>query len=155
LKEIAASEVRLDALIFGQYDLASSLGATNTPEGHEVLYARSAIVMHAAAFGLQALDSVYIDLHDLEGLKRETEQAMRMGYAGKQAIHPRQIEPIVAVFTPSHEAVAHAQRLVDAYHKYQAGGVGVFALDGKMVDTPILRAAENVLARARATGKID
>jgi len=153
LKEIAASDDRLDALIFGQYDLASSLGATNTPEGREVFYARSALVMHAAAYGLQALDSVYIDLHNFDGLQRETEQAMQMGYTGKQAIHPRQVEPITAVFTPGEETVAQAQRLVDAYREHQANGVGVFALDGKMVDTPILRAAENVLARARATGQ--
>ncbi len=153
LKEIAGSDERLDALVLGQYDLAGSLGATTTVEGYEVSYARSALVIHAAAFGLQAIDSVYVELHDITGLVQLTERAMHMGYSGKQAIHPRQIEPIAAVFTPTDEAIANATRLVEAYHQHQRDGRGVFAYEGKMVDAPILRAAENVLARARASGK--
>jgi citrate lyase beta subunit len=154
LKDIAGSDERLDVLIFGAYDMAGSLGATASQDGWEVFYARSAIVTHAAAFDLQAIDSVYVDLHDVEGLVTATERAMQMGYVGKQAIHPRQIEPIAAVFTPTEEAIAAAQRLVDAYANHQQNGIGAFALDGKMVDTPILKAAQNVLARARAAGKI-
>ena len=152
LREIADSDERLDALIFGAYDMASSLGATASRDGWEVLYARSAVVTYAAAFGLQAIDSVYIALNDLEGLTEAATRAMHMGYSGKQAIHPRQIEPINAVFTPTPEAIASARRLVNAYQEYQKNGVGVFALDGKMVDAPILKAAENVLARASAAG---
>src|SRR5262249_17410125 len=116
-------------------------------------YGRSAIVTHAAAFGLQAIDSVYADFHDTEGLIEASERAMRMGYVGKQAIHPRQVEPIANVFTPSDEAIAEAKRLIDAYQEHEGNGVGAFALDGKMVDMPILRAAENVMARARAAGR--
>ncbi len=155
LREIAGSDERLDALIFGAYDMAGSLGATSSKDGWEVFYARSAIVTYAAAFGLQAIDSVFVDLHDTEGLIAVSERAMQMGYVGKQAIHPRQIEPIAKVFTPSDDAIAEAKRLIDAYQEHQANGVGAFALDGKMVDTPILRAAENVLARARSAGKIE
>ena len=148
LKDIAGSDERLDALIFGQYDLAGSVGATITPEGYESLYARSAIVIHAVAFGLQAIDSVTIDLNDLESVVRDATIALHMGYTGKQAIHPRQIEPIIAVFTPTEEAISAAQRIVDAYEEHQAEGRGAFALDGKMVDMPIVRAAQNVLVRA-------
>jgi citrate lyase beta subunit len=154
LKEIASSDERLDALILGQYDLAGSLGATITAEGHEVLYARSALVIHAAAFNLQAIDSVYVDLHDIVGLVRLSERALQMGYSGKQAIHPRQLESISTVFTPSDEAVLQARALVEAYLEHQTNGVGVFAFEGKMVDAPILRVAENVLARAHASGKL-
>ena len=154
LREIAASDERLDALIFGAYDMAGSLGATASKDGWEVFYARSAIVTHAAAHDLQAIDSVYVDLHDVEGLVAATQRAMQMGYTGKQAIHPRQVEPIAAVFTPTDEAISDAQRLMDAYNEHEANGRGVFALDGKMIDMPLVRAAENVLARARVTGKI-
>lgn len=154
IREIAGSDPRLDALIFGQYDLAGSLGATITPAGHESLYARSTLIIHAVAFGLQAIDSVDVDLQDIEGLVQHATQSMQMGFTGKQAIHPRQIEPINAVFTPTDEAIAAARRLVEAYEEHQAGGRGAFALDGKMVDMPIIRAADNVLARARATGKL-
>lgn len=155
LKEIAGSDERLDALIFGAYDMAGSLGATASIDGWEVFYARSAIVTHAAAFDLQAIDSVYVDLHDMDGLSAATERALHMGYSGKQAIHPRQIEPISAVFTPTDDVVSAAQRLVNAYADHQRNGIGAFALDGKMVDTPILKAAQNVLARARAAGRIE
>ncbi len=154
LKEIAGSDDRLDALIFGAYDMSSSIGATLSRQETEMLYMRGAIVTHAAAFGLQAIDSVFIDLHDLEALSEAAARALHMGFSGKQAIHPRQIEPIEAVFTPDSAAIESARRLVDAYREHQQQGQGVFAYEGKMIDMPLLRAAENVLARARAAGKL-
>ncbi len=153
LKEIASGDERLDALVFGAEDLAGSMGAIRTREGWEVFYARSAVVVHAAANGLQAIDTIYADFHDMAGLTAEAEQALQMGYTGKMAIHPRQVEAIANVFTPSDDAVAQAQRLVEAYNAHQASGTGTFALDGRMVDAPMIRAAEHVLARARAAGK--
>ncbi len=154
LREIAGSDPRLDALIFGAEDLAGSLGATRTRDGWEVFYARSAVVLHAAAFDLQAIDTLYVDFQDVDGLRLDAERALHMGYTGKLAIHPRQIEPITAVFTPSDESIAQARRLAEAFKAHQAEGTGVFALDGKMVDMPMLRAAERILARARAAGKL-
>jgi citrate lyase beta subunit len=154
LREIAASDPRLDALIFGAEDLAGSIGAVRTRENHEVSFARSAVVIHAAAFGLQAIDQIYADFNDTPGLIAESERAMQMGYSGKTIIHPRQIEPVSLVFTPSDEAIAQAQRLIEAYNAHQSSGAGAFALDGKMVDAPFIRAAERVLARAQAAGKI-
>jgi len=154
LKEIAGSDPRLDALMFGAEDLAGSIGAIRTREGWEVYYARSAVVIHAAAFGLQAIDTIYADLEDVDGLIAETRQALQMGYTGKLAIHPRQVAPITGVFTPSDESIAQAQRLMDAYTAHQASGAGVFALDGKMVDMPMIRAAQRVIDLARAAGKL-
>ncbi|MFN8471551.1 MAG: CoA ester lyase [Anaerolineae bacterium] len=148
LDEIAAASPRLDALCFGAEDLAGDIGARRTPEGAEVFYARSAVVIAAAAYGLQAIDTPYVELHNIDGLTADAQRAAGMGFTGKLAIHPRHIEPILAAFTPSEEEVAAAQRLVDAYAAYQAAGAGAFALDGKMVDTPILRAAQRVLTRA-------
>ncbi len=154
LKEICGADPRLQALIFGAEDLAGDIGAVRTREGWEVFYARSAVVVHAAAFGLQAIDIVYMDLHDDEGLKQESMEAARMAYSGKQIIHPRQVGPVQQAFTPSDEAIAQAQRVVAAAAEHQGKGEGAFALDGKMIDAPVVKAAQWVLERARSAGKI-
>jgi citrate lyase beta subunit len=153
LREIASSDPRLQVLIFGAEDLAGDIGAIRTPEGWEIFYARSAVVTHAAAFGLQALDMVYMDLQDIDGLRRESEEGAHLAYSGKQIIHPNQVEPVQAAFTPSDEAIAHARRVVDADARHQHEGKGAFTLDGKMVDAPVVKAARRVLERARAAGK--
>jgi citrate lyase beta subunit len=154
LKEIAQSDPRLQALIFGAEDLAGDIGATRTRPGWEIFYARSAVVTHAAAFGLQAIDMVFMDLHDIAALSAECEQAAQMAYTGKQAIHPRQIEPIQIAFSPSPQAIEQAQRVVQAAAEHQQAGSGAFALDGKMIDAPVVRAAEWVLEKARAAGRL-
>lgn len=154
LREIASADSRLEAIIFGAEDLAGDIGALRSQDAWEVFYARSAVVLHAAAYGLQAIDMVYIDFQDSEGLSREALQAAQMGYAGKQIIHPNQVESVQQAFTPSDEVIAHALRLVEAFHAHQAAGAGAFALDGKMIDMPLLKAAQRQLDRARAAGKI-
>ncbi|HSL27636.1 MAG TPA: CoA ester lyase [Anaerolineales bacterium] len=153
LKEIAGADRRLDAIIFGAEDYAASIGATRTKEGTEVLYARSAIVSVCAANEMQAIDMVYIDFRDSEGLRLEAEEGARLGFSGKQIIHPGQVEPVQAAFTPSDEAIEYAQRVVRAFTASQKEGKGAFALDGKMIDMPLLKNAQKVLDRARAAGK--
>ncbi|MCB9435700.1 MAG: CoA ester lyase [Anaerolineales bacterium] len=148
LREIAQADKRLVALMFGAEDLAGDIGATRTREGKEVYYARSAVVIHAAAFDLQAIDTPFVDLSDLDGLRAETAEALQMGYTGKLAIHPKQVGPIVEVFTPTEAEVEAARRLIEAHDAHQAQGTGVFAYEGRMVDMPMIRAAERVLARA-------
>ncbi len=152
LSEIAAADARLDALIFGAEDLVGDIGAVRTPDGWEVFYARSAVVIHAAAFGLTALDMVSVDFRDLEALDREARQGARMGFVGKQVIHPDQVPVVQAAFTPTAEEIARARRIVQAHEEQQKSGAGAFALDGKMVDMPVVKAAQAVLARARAAG---
>lgn len=152
LAEIAAADPRLDALIFGAEDLAGDIGATRTREGREVAFARSAVVLHAAAERLAAIDTPFVDLGDEAGLMAETREALHMGYTGKLAIHPKQLAPIVSVFTPTDADLAAAERLLEAHERHQEAGQGVFVLDGKMVDMPMVRAAERVVARARAAG---
>ena len=154
LKEIAAAHPRLEALIFGAEDLAGDLGAMRTRAGAEVSWARSAVVLTAAAFSLQAIDTVFVDLGDEDGLRQETQEACRMGYTGKMAIHPKQLRVIQEAFTPSQHEIDKARRLVEVHARHQEKGEGVFALDGKMVDWPMVRAAQRVLARARAAGKL-
>jgi citrate lyase beta subunit len=152
LAEIAGAGTRLQALIFGAEDLAGDIGAVRTAASWEVFYARSAVVTHAAAFGLQAIDMVHIDYKDSASLVAEATQAAQMGYAGKQVIHPDQIAPVQAAFTPDEAAIAYAVRVMEAMRQHQEAGVGAFALDGKMIDAPIIKAAERTLSRARAAG---
>ena len=148
LPEIARADPRTVALAFGAEDFAGDIGAQRTREGWEVFYARSAVVTVAAAFGLQAVDTVYTDLADDSGLAEECETVQKMGFRGKLAIHPHQVETINRAFTPDLSEVAAARRLIAVFEAHQRAGRGVCVLDGKMVDMPIYRAAQDLLARA-------
>ncbi|HTP01859.1 MAG TPA: CoA ester lyase [Anaerolineales bacterium] len=152
LKEIA-SHPRLDALIFGGEDFAASIGATRTTDAVELLYGRQATVTAAAAYGLQAIDIVAIDFKDLDALRRESEFGAQLGFTGKQIIHPAQVGPVQVAFTPGDAAIEHAQRIVQTFEASQAKGAGAYALDGKMIDRPLLKNAQKVLERAKAAGK--
>jgi citrate lyase subunit beta-like protein len=152
LKEIS-SHPRLDALIFGGEDFAVSVGATRTPDAVELLYARQAVLTAAAANGLQAIDIVTIDFSDIEALRREAAFGASLGYTGKQIIHPNQVEPVQSAFTPDDQAIAQAKRILEGFSASERAGKGAFALDGKMIDKPLVRNAEKVLERAQAAGK--
>jgi citrate lyase beta subunit len=148
IQEITQSSSRLQALMFGAEDLAGSIGAVRSPAMSEVSAARSLVVIYAKAYNLQAIDTPYVDIYNLDGLKAEAEVARQMGYDGKLAIHPSHLPIIEAVFTPSAEEVEKAKKLINAFDGHQAGGTGVFVFEGRMVDMPMIRAARNVLARA-------
>ncbi len=153
LKEIAGADKRLDAIIFGGEDFAASVGATRTKDALELLYAREAVVTACAAYDLQAIDIVTIDFKDLDALRAEAEAGARLGFTGKQVIHPAQVGPVQAAFTPSDEAIAYARRVVETFEANQKEGKGAYALDGKMIDMPLLKNAQKVLDRAKAAGK--
>ena len=153
LNEIAAHP-RLDAIIFGGEDFAASIGATRTKEATELLHARQAVIIAAAAFGLQAIDIVTIDFKDIDALRGESEFGARLGFTGKQIIHPAQVEPVQSAFTPDEESIARAQEIVETFEASHARGAGAYALNGKMIDMPILKNAQKVLDRAKAAGKI-
>ncbi len=154
LKEIASADKRLDAIIFGAEDFAASVGATRSRNGWEVLYARSAVVVACAANDLQAIDMVFIDFKDPVNLRIEAAQGAAMGFSGKQIIHPSQVHPVQEAFTPNEADIAYARRVVETFEAHQQEGRGAYELDGKMIDMPLLKAAQGVLARARAAGKI-
>jgi len=153
LKDIV-SHPRLEAVIFGGEDFAASIGATRTEAATELLYARQAVVTACAAYGLQAIDIVTIDFKDIERVRREAEFGAQLGFSGKQIIHPNQVAPAQEAFTPDDESVAYARRVVDAFEAHQREGKGAFALDGQMIDMPLVKNAQKVLERARAAGKI-
>lgn len=150
LKEIA-SHPRLDAIIFGGEDFAASIGAKRTKEAVELLYARQAVIVACAANDLQAIDIVAIDYKDEENLKRESEFGAQLGFSGKQIIHPVQVAVVQKAFTPSDEEIAYAKRIVETFEASQKEGRGAYSLDGKMIDMPLLKHAQKVLARAKPT----
>ncbi|MGB9800993.1 MAG: HpcH/HpaI aldolase/citrate lyase family protein [Thermanaerothrix sp.] len=155
LPEICQATPRLEALIFGAEDLAAELGVKRTREGWELFHARSTLVMHAAAFGLQAIDWVTVDFQDIGWVRQEAERGAALGFNGKQIIHPNQVLPVQAAFTPSPEEIAWARELLAAFEAHQAQGKGAFAWQGQMVDRPVIRRAEGILARAQAAGALD
>jgi citrate lyase beta subunit len=153
LRKIAEADRRLEAIIFGAEDYAASIGARRTKEAMEVLYARQAVVTACVANDLQAIDMVYIDFRDRESLRLEAEQGAGWGFSGKQVIHPNQVPVVQEAFTPSVEEVDYAKRVVETFEASQREGKGAYALDGKMIDMPLLKNARKVLDRARAAGK--
>ena len=154
LREIAEADQRLEAIIFGGEDFAASVGAVRTKEATELLYARLAVVTACAANDLQAIDIVFIDFRDNEGLRVEAEQGAGFGFSGKQIIHPNQVSAVQEAFTPSDSAIEYAKRIVESFESSQKEGKGAYALDGKMIDMPLLKNAQKVLDRARAAGKM-
>jgi citrate lyase subunit beta / citryl-CoA lyase len=147
----AGASARLSALTWGAEDLSADLGAeTNRDEDGRFTgpfrLARSLCVAAAAAAKVQALDTVFVDFRDTDGLRREAEEARRDGFTGKLAIHPGQVAVINAVFTPSAAAIAKAQAVLAAFAA--APGVGVVGIDGVMYDRPHLERAKRLLARA-------
>ena len=153
LKEITEADKRLDAVIFGGEDFAASIGAVRTKTATELLYARQTVVTACAANGLQAIDIVFIDFKDPEGLRIEAEEGAGFGFSGKQIIHPNQVPVVQEAFTPSASAIEYAKRIVESFESSQKDGKGAYALDGKMIDMPLLKNAQKVLDRARAAGK--
>jgi citrate lyase subunit beta/citryl-CoA lyase len=139
-----------DALVFGAEDLSADVGATRTDDGTEVLYAREHVVLAAANAGVDAIDTVYTDFSDTEGLREETAFAIQLGYDGKMAIHPSQVDPVNDAFTPDAEDVEWAERVLESKREADAEGRGVFQVDGEMIDAPLIAQADRILDRADA-----
>lgn len=154
LDAIAQADERLEALLFGAEDLAADIGAQRSPNSWEVFYTRSAIVMAAAAYELQAIDTVFIDLNDHPALEAACNFARQIGFDGKLAIHPNQVEIIQRTFSPCAAEIEQAQQLLQAFGEHKSAGRGVFELGGKMVDMPMVRAAERLVEQATRAGMV-
>lgn len=146
--EAIAAADDTDALLFGAEDYAADVGASRTSEGTEVLYARQRVVAAASAAGVDAIDTLYTDFEDTEGLRGDTERGIEMGYDGKMTIHPRQVTVVNYAFTPSDERIAWAERVLEARDEADAEGRGVFTVDGEMIDAPLVTQAERIVERA-------
>ena len=149
---IAASSPRILGLTIGGQDLAADLGIRITQSGMELLHARSAVVIAAKAFGLLAFDTVYTDIDNPEGLREQTALAVSLGFSGKAAIHPSQIPVIHQAFTPDERDVRRAERIVKGARDAEERHLGVVAVDGRMVDAPVVAQAERILELARLAG---
>jgi len=152
VNDIAAASPRLVGLTLGGQDLAADLGIKATKSGLELMYAKSAVIIAAKAFGLHAFDTVYTDIDDPEGLKEQAEISVALGFSGKAAIHPSQIHVINAAFTPTEKEIAKAVRIAKAAREAAKEGLGVIALDGKMIDTPVVAQAERIIELAALAG---
>ncbi len=150
--EIALACDRLAALCFGAEDFSADIGAERTTDGRESFVARCQVLLAAKAAGLQALDTVYANVQDEAGLTASAQEAVALGFDGKGVIHPSQIKPIHQVFCPTAEQIDKAQRIVAAMEEALATGSGVTALNGKMIDAPVLMRAERTLALAKEYG---
>jgi len=153
LEAIAPASPRLRALIFGGEDFLTDIGARRTPDRMEVFHARSQVILVAAAHDLQAVDMIYVDFHDQQGLLREALQGAQMGFSGKQVIHPAQVKVVQTAFTPTDEEIAWAEEIIAAFDAHQRQGRGVFAVNGRLVELPHIKFAHSILARAGAAGK--
>lgn len=145
---IAQSSNYLCGLVFASEDYCADTGISRTESLLEMLYARSAVVNAAKAYDLQAIDLVCIDFKNSERLRWECENGRNMGFTGKQAIHPDQLEIIQEMFQPTEKQIDFAKRIIEGARKHNIDGVGAFDLDGKVIDLPMVKQAMKVLMNA-------
>ena len=148
--ELARSSRRIIALAFGAEDYCADIGVSRTPTGEEVAYARSVVAVHARACQLHALDTVFVNFQDEQGLFEETRRGKQMGFTGKALIHPGQIEIVHRAFAPEDHEVNWAKRVIETFEAAKAAGTGVVALDHKMIDEPVLTQAKRILLQHQA-----
>ncbi len=147
-RALAGASPRVLALAFGAEDFTLDLGVSRTADGFETRFPRAYVALAAQAAGVIALDTPWTAIGDPDGLLRETVEARQLGYHGKQAIHPSQIDTIHAVFQPTDAELARARRIVEAYEDAIARGTGAINLDGDLIDVPMVARARLVLERA-------
>ena len=146
--EVATASPRVTALAFGAIDFTRDMGTNLSPEGTEIFYARSHVALVSRAAGLQAIDTPWTDITDIDGLVKEARVARQLGFRGKLAIHPNHVEPLHRVFSPSEAEIVFARKVVTAFREAEAQGLGAISLDGRMIDVANARQAEQVMAWA-------
>ena len=143
--EIAAASKNNCALTIGLEDYTADIGTQRTLEGKESFFARSMIVNAAKAAGIQAIDTVFSDVGDMEGLHQSVLEAKSLGFEGKGCIHPRQIQVVHKGFTPTQEEIDKAKKIVTAFEEAEKKGLGVVSLGSKMIDAPVVKRAQRTL----------
>jgi len=146
--EIATSSDKICALTIGLEDYTADIGVQRTVEGKESLFARSMIINAAKAASVQAIDTVYSDIEDMEGLRQNILEAKSLGFEGKGCIHPRQIPIVHEGFAPTPEELDKAKKIVTAYRDAQKRGLGVVSLGSKMIDAPVVKRAQRTIQLA-------
>ncbi len=150
---IAGCSPRMGAITIGGQDLTADMNIIYTPDGAGIDFARKRIVMAAKAHRMDVIDTVFPDVNDEEGLRAETEYAKKIGFTGKAVINPRQIDIIHDVFAPTEEEIRKAYRIVKEFQQNTEAGIGVFSIDGKMIDAPVVARARYILELANVVVK--
>lgn len=148
--EIASSDVRVAGLFLGGEDFTADMHCKRTKEGQEIFYARTRLVCAARAWGIEAYDTPFTDVEDMEGLRKGTEFAKSLGFAGKAVISPRHVDIVNEVFSPTEAEIEYAHDVMDAIEDGKRQGKGVISLRGKMIDAPIVKRAQQVLEMEKA-----
>lgn len=150
--EIATSSRRMMGISFGAGDYVRTMHTSRSKEGVELLAARSHIVIAARAAGIMCFDTVYLDVDNLDGFAAEVQLIKQLGFDGKSVISPRQVPLVHQIFTPSRKEIETAEKYIRAINDFAGAGVGVFTVDGQMVDIAMLEGAKRTLALAKASG---
>ena len=146
--DIAHSSKRIVALYFGGVDMAAELRVPNSYEN--LIYARSKLVHAGASVGVDVIDVPYLDLEDMNGMKKEAELVRNLGFTGKGSIHPKQINILNKVFTPSEEEITKAKKIID---QFNASDTGLVVIDGKLIEKPVLREMQRRILVAEKISK--
>jgi len=152
---IASAAESVVALTIGLEDYTADLGVPRTKEGAETIYARTRLVNAAHAAGVQAIDSVFSDVGDMDALLVWAKAARALGFDGMGCIHPRQIAPIHEGFSPTEKELERALRIVAAFREATEKGLGVVSLGTKMIDPPVVLRAQRIVEQAKATGLVN
>lgn len=147
---IATATPRVVAISFGAEDFTRTLGVDRTKGARELLYARSHIVLAASAANVDAIDTVWSDISDMEGFREEVKDAKLLGFSGKSCNHPAQVKEVHKIFTPTAEEIEKSLRIIHAAKEAEEKGVGVITVEGKMVDIPVIQKAERIIDLAKA-----
>lgn len=152
INKIIKASNRVVGILLGAEDLTADLGIKRTREGKEIAYARSKVAVACRACKVDSIDTPFADLGDLDGFINDINTAKSLGMTGKAAINPRQVDIIHEVFAPSYEDIKYAHKVIEAVEKTKLEGKGVFSLDGKMIDAPIIARAQKIIREARLIG---
>jgi citrate lyase subunit beta/citryl-CoA lyase len=152
---LCAADPHLSAVYFGAEDLASELGARRTKEATEVLYARSAVLLHAKAARIAAIDQAVVEIRDDNHFERDAIAGRDLGYDGKICLLPRQLAVAHRVFRPSNAEIEHARRLIATYAAASARGLGTIDFEGQMIDGPLLKRAQRLVALGEQLARSD
>jgi citrate lyase subunit beta / citryl-CoA lyase len=151
---IAASSPRVAGLLFGAEDFGREIGLPTVREGEarDLIYARSSIVIAAASSHVQAVDGVWVDLNDTQGLSGFARQSRQLGFSGMSCIHPAQVDAINTTFSPSAEEIDYCQKVLQAFEEANARGDGSIAFGGQLIDRPIVERARRTIDMAKSRG---
>ncbi|MGT2832158.1 citrate (pro-3S)-lyase subunit beta [Streptococcus halotolerans] len=151
-REIAKASDRLIGIALGAEDYVTNMKTRRYPDGQELFFARSMILHAARAAGIAAIDTVYSDVNNTEGFQDEVRLIKQLGFDGKSVINPRQIPLANEIYTPTEKEIENAKQVKWAIREAESKGSGVIALNGKMIDKPIVERAERVIMLAKAAG---